>query len=109
MTKSNQFSINLSFCYTKDVPEIQKSFDDAVFVTSPLTDKRSLILIAVKKLEADKIDKVLRLFETESFTIPEDLPQNPFEANTLLQNSLNDKRKSQSVLNQEIELSLIHI
>ena len=34
---------------------------------------------------------MLRLFETESFTIPEDLPQNPFEANTLLQNSLNDK------------------
>ena len=103
ISNSNQFSINLSFCYTKDVLEIQKSFDDVVFVTSPLTDKRSLILIAVKKLEADKIDKVLRLFETESFTIPEDLPQNPFEANTFLQNSLNDKRKSQSVLNQEIE------
>tara|TARA_B100000029_G_scaffold513861_1_gene614700 strand:- start:13024 stop:15174 length:2151 start_codon:yes stop_codon:yes gene_type:complete len=102
ITKYNLFSVNLSICNTKDVPEIERSFNNAIFTSSSLSSEKSLILVAVQKSDSDNIDKVLRLYESETFSIPEDLPQNPTEANNLIQKSLKEQLNNIQSLKSEI-------
>ena len=106
LDKINQFSlftINLSICNTKDIPEIERSFDNAIFASSTLSSDKSLILIAIQKSDTDNIDKVLRLYESESFTISEELPQNPVEANNHLQKTLKEQKDLVKSLDDEIQ------
>ena len=106
LDKINQFSlftINLSICNTKDAPEIERSFDNAIFASSILSSDKSLILIAIQKSDTDNIDKVLRLYESESFTISEELPQNPVEANNHLQKTLKEQKDLVKSLDDEIQ------
>ena len=103
LTKFNLLSINLSICNTKDIPEIERSFDNAIFSSSPLSSEKSLILVAVQKSDLANVDKVLKLFESESFTIPEELPQNPIEANDLIQKTLKEQLNSIQSIQSEID------
>lgn len=103
MKNFNHFSINISICNTKDILEIKKSFSDSIFVSSELTDTRSIILIAIQKSKEDMIDKVLRLYETENFTISEELPQNPSEATDFVQKTLQEYYDSLNQVNSELK------
>ncbi len=99
---SSLFSINLSICNTEDIPEIERSFNNAIFSTSSLSSEKSLVIVAVKKSDSANVDKVLKLFESERFTISEDLPQNPIEANKLIQQTLKEQKNSLQSVKSEI-------
>lgn len=64
----------------KDLREVKKSLPEAIVVDAPLTKAESAVVIAAPKSSGEFVEKVLRSFEVEPFSIPPDLPQNPTEA-----------------------------
>lgn len=64
----------------KDFPEIQRSLPGISLITIPLNDFQSSLFTVGAKDEADRINKVIRSFDANSFIIPPNLPQNPKSA-----------------------------
>ena len=86
----------------KDLPELTNSLSNDLLVSSPINNSQSAVLIASTKLDADRIDKVLRSFEIKSFTIPAEYPANPKEAYSLIQNKISELEKIQHDLQDQI-------
>ena len=102
INKLNYFSISLNICNNADIEEISKSFSDAIISTDSLTDDKSLILVAVKKEKSETIEKTLRMFEVDNVIIPDELPQNPFDAHKLILENLNVKKSKLDEINADI-------
>ncbi len=75
-----KFMIGLVIVENKDVREIEKSLPSALIRDAELTASRSILVIATQKANNELVDKVLKSFDIEFFSIPKDLPQNPAEA-----------------------------
>jgi V/A-type H+-transporting ATPase subunit I len=83
--------------------ELQKSLPDAVFISQPISEVQSLILIASPVIDASKVDKVLKTFELKPLTLPDNLPQNPAEAYKKLSDDL--RRLGNEKATSELELA----
>ncbi len=86
-----KFHIVFSVLSTKDLKEIKKSLNDAVTISTTLTQEKSAILIATTAIDAEKVEKIIRSFEIKHFEIPKKLPQNISETQTVVNNNLNQQ------------------
>ncbi|MFQ6134596.1 MAG: V-type ATP synthase subunit I, partial [Nitrososphaerales archaeon] len=80
MRSLRRFHLVFSVVSTKDLKEVGRSIPDDIFVSTPLTRDKSAILIATPRVEAERVERVLRSFDIRPFEILESLPQNPAEA-----------------------------
>lgn len=94
ITKLRTFMIGLAIVESKDVREIQKSLPLALIRDDELTPSRRILVIATQKANYELVDKVLRSFDVEFFSIPKDLPQNPAEAFRIVSTRLEGGRSS---------------
>jgi len=79
-TSLNRFHVVFAVAATKDLLEIRNSLPETIILDSALTEVESAIVVASTKAMGVTVEKVLRSFEVEPFSIPPDLPQNPAEA-----------------------------
>ena len=79
-TSLKRFHVVFAVAASKDLLEIKNSLPDSIIIDSPLTETESAVVIASPKAIGATVEKVLRSFEVEPFSIPADLPQNPAEA-----------------------------
>jgi len=86
----------------KDLQELTNSLSNDILISSPITNSQSAVLIASTKLNAERIDKILRSFEIKPFTIPAEYPANPKEAYILMQNKISELEKIQNDLKDQI-------
>ena len=93
IAKLRRFMIGLAIAETKDIREIQKSLPLALIRDAELIPSRSILVIATQKANYELVDKVLRSFEIEFFSIPTDLPQNPAEAFRIVSTRLDLSRR----------------
>ena len=76
-----QFYTNLFIVQTKDIDEIKKTLDDATFNQYPLnTKEESALMIIADVANLEKILKVMRSFNANPFSIPENVEQVPTKA-----------------------------
>ena len=89
---------------TKSITEITKSISDlGILQTIPLSDDKSLVLIATRLLNIDKVDKILRAFNCEKFSIPDNLPQNPIDAFNIVDGNLKQFQTDKKILQDKIQ------
>jgi V/A-type H+/Na+-transporting ATPase subunit I len=62
------------------IDELRNSVPEGMFITQPLSDEETLVLVAVDKSEEGRLDKTMKLLELKPLAIPEGMPQNPAEA-----------------------------
>ncbi len=60
--------------------EFRKSLPEAVSLSQPVSKEQTLVLVAVPKVEGERLDKTMKLLELKPLVIPANLPQNPAEA-----------------------------
>ncbi len=60
--------------------EFRNSLPEAIFLSHPLSEEQTLVLVAARKAEEARLDKAMKLFELKPLEMPSDLPQNPAEA-----------------------------
>ena len=76
-----QFYTNLFIVQTKDIDEIKRTLDDATFNQYPLnTKEESALMIIADVANLEKILKVMRSFNANPFSIPENVEQIPTKA-----------------------------
>ena len=76
-----QFYTNLFIVQTKDIEEIKRTLDDATFNQYPLnTKEESALMIIADVANLEKILKVMRSFNANPFSIPENVEQVPTKA-----------------------------
>jgi len=76
-----QFYTNLFIVQTKDIDEIKRTLDDATFNQYPLnTKEESALMIIADVANLEKILKVMRSFNANPFSIPENVEQVPTKA-----------------------------
>ena len=76
-----QFYTNLFIVQTKDIDEIKKTLDDATFNQYPLnTKEESALMIIADVANLERILKVMRSFNANPFSIPENVEQVPTKA-----------------------------
>ena len=93
---------------TKSIPEIEKSISDlGILRTTSLSDDKSLVLIATRASNTDKIDKILHAFNCEKFSIPETLPQNPINAFNRVDGNLKQLENDKKILKDNIQKNKI--
>ncbi len=79
-TSLKRFYVAFAVVASKDLLEIKNSLPDAIVIDSALTETEKAVVITSTKATGATVEKVLRSFEVEPFSIPADLPQNPAEA-----------------------------
>jgi V/A-type H+-transporting ATPase subunit I len=89
---------------TKSITEITKSISDlGILQTTSLSDDKSLVLIATRLSNIDKVDKILRAFNCEKFSIPDNLPQNPIDAFKTVDGNLKQLQTDKQTLQDKIQ------
>ena len=84
------------------LPEFNRSLSDLIVVTQTLSQSRSLVLVVLPLPEAGRVDKVMKAFGVEPFSIPADLPQNPAEAYSKLTQESEAALKEMQAVQSEI-------
>jgi V/A-type H+/Na+-transporting ATPase subunit I len=74
------FKAVVSLVENEKLEEFSKSIPQAVFLSQPITEEQTLIMVAVAKAEEAKLDKTMKLLELKPLTIPSNFPQNPADA-----------------------------
>ena len=59
------------------VQEFQASLTDAIFLTQPLSQTHSLVLVALQKSEGGRLEKTMKTLELKPLTIPGNLRRTP--------------------------------
>ena len=86
----------------KDFPEIQRSLPGISLITIPLNDFQSSLFTVGAKDEADRINKVIRSFDANSFIIPPNLPQNPKSAYEYVLAKMSELTKKKKEIDSQI-------
>jgi V/A-type H+/Na+-transporting ATPase subunit I len=60
--------------------ELQKSLPDSIFVTQPVSESQTMVMLASAPTDAAKVEKVLKTLDLKPFALPESLPQSPAQA-----------------------------
>ena len=97
------FFTNLFVINSADYEEISRSLEDITMYKYDLESKdKSALLIISDITESDKVFKVLRSFNSNSFKIPEGFPQIPSEAYALAESKIKDLTAKQVSIDKEI-------
>ncbi len=97
------FFTNLFVINSADYEEISRSLEDITMYKYDLESKdKSALLIISDIAESDKVFKVLRSFNSNSFKIPEGFPQIPSEAYALAESKIKDLTAKQVSIAKEI-------
>ena len=97
------FFTNLFVINSADYEEISRSLEDITMYKYDLESKdKSALLIISDVQDSDKVFKVLRSFNSNSFKIPEGFPQIPSEAYALAESKIKDLTAKQVSTAKEI-------
>ncbi|MBA0908646.1 MAG: ATPase [Nitrosarchaeum sp.] len=97
------FFTNLFVINSTDYEEISRSLEDITMYKYDLESKdKSALLIISNIAESEKVFKVLRGFNSNSFKIPEGFPQIPSEAYALAESKIKDLTVKQVSIAKEI-------
>ena len=97
------FFTNLFVINSADYEEISRSLEGITIYKYDLESKdKSALLIISDIAESDKVFKVLRSFNSNSFKIPEGFPQIPSEAYALAESKIKDLTAKQVSITKEI-------
>lgn len=102
-TALKRFHVVFAVITAKDLPEIRKSLPDSIVIDATLTKTESVVVVAAPKSRADLVEKVLRSFEVEPFSITSDLPQNPAEAYKAIQQRVAETEKNLELTKQKLD------
>lgn len=99
------FFTNLFVINSADYEEISRSLEGITIYKYDLESKdKSALLIISDIVESDKVFKVLRSFNSNSFKIPEGFPQIPSEAYALAESKIKDLTAKQVSIAKEISV-----
>lgn len=97
------FFVNLFVINSADFDEISRSLADTTVYKYDLESKeRSAILVISDTDNSEKVLKVLRSFNTNTFKIPEGFPQIPSEAYALAESKIKELTTKQTTIKKEL-------
>ena len=97
------FFVNLFVINSADFDEISRSLADTTVYKYDLESKeRSAILVISDTDNSEKVLKVLRSFNTNTFKIPEGFPQIPSEAYALAESKIKELITKQTTIKKEL-------
>jgi len=102
---TKRLKVALAVVENEALPELQKSLSELIFVSQPVSQERSLVLVAAPASEAQRVERTMKALEVRQLVIPEGLPQNPAEAYTELAKKHEDAGKRLAA--EEVKLALI--
>ena len=99
------FFTNLFVINSADYEEISRSLEDIAMYKYDLESKDKSALLIISDVEdSDKIFKVLRSFNSNSFKIPEGFPQIPSEAYALAESKIKEMTAKQVSITKQISV-----
>ena len=97
------FFTNLFVINSADYPEISRSLEDITIYKYDLENKeKSAILVISDNVDYEKVLKILRSFNSNSFKIPEGFPQIPSEAYALAESKVKELTAKQKEIQKEL-------
>ena len=97
------FFTNLFVINSADYPEISRSLEDITIYKYDLENKeKSAILVISDNVDYEKVLKILRSFNSNSFKIPEGFPQIPSEAYALAESKIKELTSKQASIKKEL-------
>ena len=97
------FYTNLFVINSADYPEISRSLENVTIYKYDLENKeKSAILVISDKIDYEKVLKILRSFNSNSFKIPEGFPQIPSEAYALAESKIKELTTKQKEIKKEL-------
>ena len=97
------FFTNLFVINTADYDEISRSLDGVTISKYELENKeKSAILVISDTSDSEKVLKVLRSFNSNTFKIPEGFPQIPSEAYALAESKIKELTTKQSTIKKQL-------
>jgi len=97
------FYTNLFVINSTDYPEISRSLENVTIYKYDLENKeKSAILVISDKIDYEKVLKILRSFNSNSFKIPEGFPQIPSEAYALAESKIKELTTKQKEIQKEL-------
>ena len=98
-----QFYTNLFIVQTKDIDEIKRSLDNVSIDNYELNSKEeSALVIIADSSDTDKVLKVMRSFNTNPFSIPDNIEQNPTKAYATAELKLKEFQEKERKIGKEI-------
>lgn len=98
-----QFYTNLFIVQTKDIDEIRRSLDNVTIDNYELNSKEESALVVIADSgDTDKVLKVMRSFNTNPFSIPENIEQNPTKAYATAELKLKEFQEKEKKITKEI-------
>lgn len=88
ITNLKRLHVSFLTCSLKDVAEIRRSLPGSALLEHTLARTQSALLIVSLPKDAERIDRTLKSFGLKPFSLPPDLPQNPVEAFTKVQEKI---------------------
>jgi V/A-type H+-transporting ATPase subunit I len=76
----HMFKAVISVVGSEGLNEFKNAVPDSIFLSEALSERRALVLVAVRKADETKLDKAMKLLELKPINIPAGLPQNPAKA-----------------------------
>lgn len=102
-TSMSHFYTDMFIINTKDYSEIENSLQDVVMYRYDLNNKEKSAVVIISDInESERIIKVLKNFNTNSFSIPQDMPQIPSEAYKICETKIKELSTQQKTLTKEI-------
>ena len=97
------FYTNLFVINSADYPEISRSLENITVFKYDLENKeKSAILVISDNVDYEKVLKILRSFNSNSFKIPEGFPQIPSEAYALAESKIKELTAKQKEIKKEL-------
>ena len=97
------FYTNLFVINSADYPEISRSLENVTLYKYDLESKeKSAILVISDNVDYEKVLKILRSFNSNSFKIPEGFPQIPSEAYALAESKIKELTTKQTSIKKEL-------
>ncbi len=98
-----QFYTNLFIVQTKDIEEIRRSLENVTIDNYELNSKEESALVVIADSgDTDKVLKVMRSFNTNPFSIPENIEQNPTKAYATAELKLKEFQEKEKKITKEI-------
>ena len=98
-----QFYTNIFIVQTKDIEEIRRSLENVSIDNYELNSKEESALVVIADSgDTDKVLKVMRSFNTNPFSIPENIEQNPTKAYATAELKLKEFQEKEKKITKEI-------
>jgi V/A-type H+-transporting ATPase subunit I len=85
------------------VEELRKSIPESFFLSQPLSKDQTLAVAIVRREDAQKLDKTVKLLELKPLSMPEGYPQSPSEAYRKASDDLAAATKERTTIEGQLE------